>query len=454
MPKPLAIPMLTAAMVALATAVLAATPSAAAVPNPSTALSLDSCIRTALSNNPSLKASRAGVTAALESEGRTRSLYYPQLSLQAGYSRWESHAFLPNSIQNLPLGAISPVIGPTNQYSLGLQGSYTLFDSGLRKAEVSGAKATREATSEASAQDTQDLVLSVTSSYCGLLAAEANLSVEEQSLKRSEDHLRLAEDRKAVGAVPLADVLRARVEVANARLAQVHAASGVEVARGALAASMGLSPDTPLAIQDAGEEVRPPTHLDAGQALDEAQANRPEVKAAERRVEAGQAGVRAARSAYGPTVELDASYGRLDSTYFPQDKNWSAGIALRLPVFTGFARSHALAQARAELGRSEDRRDQIALAVRQEVWNAQARLREAYNAVLAVRALTTDAQESLRMADERYKVGAGTITDLLDAETNLAQAQSQQVDADFQYRIAWANLKRALGELEAPEEGR
>ena len=454
MPKPLAIPMLTAAMVALATAVLAATPSAAAAPNPSAALSLDSCIRTALSNNPSLKASRAGVTAALESEGRTRSLYYPQLSLQAGYSRWESHAFLPNSIQNLPLRAISPVIGPTNQYSLDLQGSYTLFDSGLRKAEVSGAEATREAASEASAQDTQDLVLSVTSSYCGLLAAQANLSVEKQSLKRSEDHLRLAQDRKAVGAVPLADVLRARVEVANARLAEVHAASGVEVARGALAASMGLSPDTPLAIQDAGEEVKPPTLLDAGQALDEAQANRPEVRAAERRVEAGQAGVRAARSAYGPTVELDASYGRLDSSYFPQDKNWSAGIVLRLPVFTGFARSHALAQARAELGRSEDRRDQVALAVRQEVWNAQARLREAYNAVLAVRALTADAQESLRMADERYKVGAGTITDLLDAETNLAQAQSQQVDADFQYRIARANLKRALGEMEAPGEGR
>ena len=454
MPKPLALPMLTAAVMALATAVLAALPSAGAAPNAPPALSLDSCIRTALANNPSLKASRAGVTAALESEGRTRSAYYPQLGLQAGYSRWESHAFLPNSIQNLPFGSISPVIGPTNQYSLDLQGSYTLFDGGLRKAEVAGAKATREATSAASAQDTQDLVLNVTSSYYGLLAAQANLSVEKQSLKRSEDHLRLAQDRKAVGAVPLADVLRARVEVANARLAEVHAASAVEVARGALAASMGLSPDTPLAIQDAGEDVHPPALRDAGQALDEAQANRPEVRAAERRVEAGQAGVRAARSAYGPTVELDASYGRLDSTYFPQDKNWSAGIVLRLPVFTGFARSHALAQARAELGRSEDRRDQAALAVRQEVWNALAGLREAYNAVLAVRALTADAQESLRMAEERYRVGAGTITDLLDAETNLARAQSQQVDADFQYRVAGANLKRALGELEGPEEGR
>jgi TolC family type I secretion outer membrane protein len=451
MPKPLAIPMLTAAMVALAAALSAAAPSAGAAPNPSPALSLEECIRTALSNNPSLKASRASVSSALESEGGTRSAYFPQIALQAGYSRWESRAFLPDSILTLPPLHLSPVIGPTNQYSLDLQGSYTLFDSGLRRAQVAGAKAAREAAGEAAAQDTQDLVLNVTSSYYGLLAAQANLAVAKQSLKRSEDHLRLAEDRKAVGAVPLADVLRARVEVANARLAQVHAASGVEVARGALAASMGLSPDTPLAIQDAGAEVRPPALLDPAQALAEAQARRPEVKAAERRVEAGRASVRAARSAYGPTVELDASYGRLDNTYFPQDKNWSAGIVLRLPVFTGFARSHALARARTELGRAEDRRDEAALAVRQEVWNALARLREAYNAVLAVRALTADAKESLRMADERYKVGAGTITDLLDAETNLAQAQAQQVDADFQYRVAGANLKRALGELEAPE---
>jgi len=72
---------------------------------------------------------------------------------------------------------------------------------------------------------------------------------------------------------------------------------------------------------------------------------------------------------------------------------------------------------------------------------------KAYDSAVAVEALNADARESLRMADERYKVGAGTITDLLDAETNLAEAEAAKVRTEYGYRVAKAELMRAMGEL-------
>lgn len=412
------------------------------------AMSLKDCIHTALAGNPGLKAAKNGAVAARESEGAVRSDYFPRLDFQTGYRRWESRAFLPNSIQSLPFGPISNVIGPTNQYDLKLEGSYTLFDSGRRKASVRRATAFARAASQGASQTGQDTIMGVYRAYYGLLAARANLSVAKESLKRSEAHLKLAESRKAVGAVPLADVLRARVGVANARLALVSARSAVEVARGDLNTAMGRPAETPLAIEDVkGEPVAPgPFSMDS--AMKTAVAQRPDLQAAVSRESAGREAVKAAKSAYGPTVTAQAAYGRLDSTFFPTDRDWAVGIAVRIPVFTGFERGHELARAKAELAQVENRRVEAELGVRRQVWTAHADVEKAYNSVLAVKALNADARESLRMADERYKVGAGTITDLLDAETNLAEAQAAQVRSDFGYRVAKAELERALGELE------
>ncbi len=412
------------------------------------AMSLKDCIRTALSANPGLKAAQNGALAARESEGAVRSNYFPRLDFETGYRRWESRAFLPNSIQNLPFGPISNVIGPTNQYDLSLQGSYTLFDSGRRKASVRKAAASARAASQGASQAGQDTVMGVYRAYYGLLAAQANLSVARESLKRSEAHLRLAESRKAVGAVPLADVLRARVGVANARLALVSAGSAVDVARGDLNTAMGRPAETPLRIEDVKGAPLPPRPFSMDSAMKTAVARRPDLQAAVSRESAGREAVKAAKSAYGPTVTAQAAYGRLDSTFFPMDRDWAVGVAVRIPVFTGFERGHELARARAELAQVQNRRQEAELDVRRQVWTAHADVEKTYNSVLAVKALNADARESLRMADERYKVGAGTITDLLDAETNLAEAQAAQVRSNFDCRVAKAELERALGDLE------
>ena len=159
----------------------------------------------------------------------------------------------------------------------------------------------------------------------------------------------------------------------------------------------------------------------------------------------------AAKSAFGPKVRAEGSYGRRDTDFFPQDEEWLAGVSIEWPLFTGFYRQHHLARTKVEVYKEEAETKQLLLKVRQEVWTAHNKFKEAYEAVQATKVLVQDAQESMRLAKERYEAGAGTVTDLLDSQTALARALATQVEAGWDYHTAQAVFKRSIGKMQ--EEG-
>lgn len=102
---------------------------------------------------------------------------------------------------------------------------------------------------------------------------------------------------------------------------------------------------------------------------------------------------------------------------------------------------------RAELSREEAEVESISLKIRQEVWTAYSRLKEAYEGVRATEPLLADAKESSRLAKERYEAGAGAIADLLDAEAALTRADALRIDTYLKYQIARVEFRRSLGQL-------
>lgn len=407
-------------------------------------LSLDECIRIALDKNPTNRAALEGVTAAGEAAEAARAPYYPDLSLNLGYRRVQTHAFLPSSIS---FPGVTGVIGPLDQWNAGVKASYTLFDSGQRRADAQSATAAQKATAADAERTRQGIIFTVTQAYYTLLAAQETKEVAGEHLARSEDHLRLARERKAAGTVPQADVMRAQVEVANARLSLVRAENVVRIARGNLNRTMGLSPSLALAIKREELPVNAPGTVDISEAYAHAVGRRPEIRAANHNITAGENAVKSAKSTFGPKIRAEAGYGWLDSEFLPHDKDWALGISVQWPLFSGFASIHSLARARADLSRKEADREQVILNVQQEVWTAYSNLTESYESVQAAIVAKTDAAESLRLARARYDAGAGTITDLLDTETAMDNAQATYIQAMYTHYIAVAQLKLAVGDL-------
>lgn len=407
-------------------------------------LSLQDCIKIALSTNPLPQAAEKGVQAAKEAAGEARAPYYPELGLQARYAYWQQHAFLPSGL-SIPGQPTPRIVGPTDDYMAGLKVRYTLFDSGERRAQYQSALARQGAAEEEKYRALQDLTLSVYQAFYGMAASLENYSLAEKNLTRARDHLRLAKERKEAGAVSQADVLRVQVETANAELALVRAESLVRIARGSLNTLMGLAVERPLAIEIKGEDLTGPDFPDLPKALNQAIQDRPEIKAAQKRLEAQKGGVAAAKSTFGPKVRAEGSYGRRDTDLSLEDEEWLAGITIEWPLFTGFFRQHRLGRAKAEVSREEAETKQLLLKVRQEVWTAHSRLIETYEAIQTTKVAVQYAEESMRLAKERYEAGAGTVTDLLDSQTALARAQTTQIEAGWDYQTAKAVFQRAIG---------
>lgn len=429
---------------------LAGAPAGWAQPNPgedfNQPLTLEACLRLALKTNPLPQAAQQGVQAAKEASGEAFAPFYPELGIQTRYAYWQQRAFLPSGL-SIPGRPTPKIIGPTDDWMAGFRTRYTLFDSGERQAQYKSALARQGLAEEEKTRVIQDLLLAVHQGFYGLAAALETRQVAEKNLLQIKAHLNLAKERKAAGAVPLADVLRVQVEVANAELALVRTDSLVSISKGNLNTVMGLSAENPLKITVNTQAIPSPDRINLSQVLEEALKNRPELKSASKRIEVSKGGVDLAKSAFGPKVRAEGSYGWRDNIVLPREEEWLAGVSIEWPLFTGFFRQHRLDRAKAEQTKEEAEARQQLLRVRQEVWTAHSKLTETYQAIQATQALVQDARESLRLAQERYEVGAGTITDLLDAQTAQVRALATQVEAEWDFHSANATFQRSIGRL-------
>jgi len=404
-------------------------------------LDLETAVRIALDTNPLMRAAREGVSAAAEAIGVARAVYYPEVGLDARYRRFDTHIFLP---PGLPVSATT--LGATDDWSAGVRAGYTLYDSGQRRAERDVAVASERAAAHDAAKVRQDVVFGVHQAYFRVLSALAASSAAEARLARSRDHLELARTRKAAGAAPQSDVLRAQVEVADAQLALVRTDGEVRVAYGELNTAMGLPVDLGISVTPVDETASQPATA-VGVALERALQQRPELKAARQRIAAASREVAAIKGAYGLRLRADGMLGWRDSEFLPEDQDWSAGVSFQLPLFTGFARAHRVAQASTGVQVLEAETAALAARIQQEVWAAASSLEEARQSVAQSEVLRSEAAESLRFARARYEAGAATITDLLDAESRLTQAVASHVAAVFGYHLAMSRLLRAQGEM-------
>jgi len=407
-------------------------------------LDLEACIRIALDKNPLNQATQEGVNVAKEAVGESRAPYYPEIGARAGYSYWQKHAFLPDGVVR---PGISSTIGPTDDWSTALEARYTLFDSGKRLARLRTVIAEQGVAQEDAERIRQDIAFEVHRDFYGMIAAQETLFVAKENLERDRDHLRLTQAHWAAGAVPKADVLRAEVAVANAKLKLVRAESLVRIARGNLNTSMGLPVEISIEISSGPVEVTSPDKIDLSKSFKQAVDQRPILKRALQSIVAAQYSVEEAKSAFGPNLHADSAYGWRDDGLFPEDEEWLVGINMELPLFTGFSRKHKLAGKKAELKKQEAEAKRRVQEVRSEVWSAYSKLQETFEAIMAAEVLVKDARESLRTARKRYEVGAGTINDLLDAQTELAGAEATQVTARWDHYVAKAQFNRSIGNL-------
>lgn len=284
--------------------------------------------------------------------------------------------------------------------------------------------------------------------YFGLVLARERLAVLDSALvtaRANRDQVEVFYDQ---GLVNRADLLAARVRVLELESQRAEADANSQNAADRLRYLLSIEENVTLVPTDTLERVR--TDVSAA-AIDVGQVNqqRSDMQALRYRADAARATARARRSAFLPTLNATGGYQWNDEDLFgTAGSSWTVGVALRWNLFSGFENIGAAQHAQANLHRAELAVRDQALQNQVDVAAALRTLEAARQQVRQAEAAVEQARESLRIRADRYAQDLEKTTDLLNAETTLANQRLAYLQALYQhnltlYRLEWLT-ERAL----------
>ncbi len=406
-------------------------------------LTADEAARIALQLQPDVTIANADIVAAQGQTQQARAALRPSLGFSAGYTQQESLNASTGTGGNTG-GGTDPF---SNNSSSGLRASATvrqlLFDF-KRTRDAVRASAARERAANANLTRVQsDLVLQVKQAFYTFVQNSRLVNVNEANVKNRQDQLALAQARLNVGLGAPPDVVRALTAVADAVFNLESARNSASLSRVNLALLMGIDARTPLQTADSSEPIIATD--DVNGLVNQALAQRPEVAQAQATLDAAGFGVSIARKSNAPSIGVSGSLASrgdnlslnrssvratLDFSWTPFDGGLSRGLVKE-------------AQANASIAQSELNRARQNIV--SDVSQAYLNLRTAEQSVVTADAQVANAEESVRLAEGRYRAGVGTFIEVTDAQAALLTARTNRVNAVANVDKARAALSRAIG---------
>ncbi|MGZ3331365.1 MAG: TolC family protein [Gemmatimonadaceae bacterium] len=335
---------------------------------------------------------------------------------------------------------------PTNNTGLSL--NMTLFDGGqrlydLRTAnyQIAAAEANRVAVK-------YNVALGVKQQYFAVLAAIESQDAADLQMAQAAEQFKSSVARVRAGAATRSDSLRGVIQIGNAQLAQITAASAKEAAEAALTRLVG-SP-VPVTADPASVQENMAALPDSAQ-LAVLALTGPAVQQAQANLDVAEESRKASKATYLPS--LSASYSRTGSGTDPQfgfgsdPYTYSGRLSFQLsyPIFNNFQREQQVVVAKvAEINAQSSLRDSQLAAVSTLTQNIGA-LRSASQRVAIQVASVAAAKEDVRVQQQRYNIGASVMLDLVTSQAALATAEQALIQARYDYRIARAQLEALIG---------
>ena len=357
----------------------------------------------------------------------------PQVRIASDLSRYSTPTFV--------LGADQP---QDRSVTARAEAFYEVFSGGRKFAELSRSRAELEAREAVEIQQRFGVELRAESDYYAVLADQELARVAAERVRRAREQLGVARARVVSGAAVSTDSLQLLLELNGARVAELLQISALRVSRLQLGRRIGIN--GPVDAAPLGDAVAPELPLALADAVAEAARSGPFAAEARARQDAAEALVKGARSSYLPSLTLGAATSTYDTRFFPDATSRTALVfSATLPIWDGGQREQFVSEARVLR--------EIARVARADAERAVARdVTETYEGYTTSRAATQLAEEAIlvarenyRVQDTRYRAGATTILDLLEAQARLTEAEAALVVVRYATRLALGSFEAQLG---------
>jgi outer membrane protein TolC len=326
-----------------------------------------------------------------------------------------------------------------------LSASVDLFTGFRRGAELQAAKA-GQTQADASLVDARfQQALTTTNQYFDALSAAQLVGVREASVRRAEEQLKVSVAKLHAGSATRSDSLRSLVTLGSTRLDLIQAGTDLATAEANLARLIGEIGRVRALDDSSFHQIV--AAVDTQSLRSEGEARSPSIQTAVATAAVARANVRAARSAYWPSLVLGANTGwnasRVNDYTFLNQRQVS--LQMSWSIFNRFDRELTIAQREASYDVAEANAGDQRRAVQAELTAQLAQLDAARSKIDITATSVAAATEDLRVQQERYRLGVATIVDVLTSQEALNQAEVDVVNARFDYLRAKAQLEALIG---------
>ena len=418
-------------------------------------LDLAQCVALALEQNTEIRRAKEEVKRKEGIAIEVRSELLPKVTAQGNFD------YQNNSLSGFLVDS-GFVSSDELNWTAGVRVTQLLFDGG---AGLSRTKAARIAQSQSVLllQNTIDQVmLEVRRTVYAVLVNRSLIDVQDEAVKLREQQLSLQERKFKAGTVTKFNVLTADVELANTMPQLIRARNNKRIAEVQLARVLALDysleqpDDWSPPVEVVGDLPYQPAAVNLETSLINAVNNRPDLRATKDELRVQQELIKAAKAdAFIPKIVGSGGYDVIQdqssSSFTKSLQGPVANITGTWTLFDGMQTTGRLEQLKAQYAAAEVAVEEKRREIETQVRDAVVKLEEAQEIVVSQQKNVEQARESLRLAEARFNVGAGIQLDIINAQSNLTQAQFNELQGRFDYNVALALLERATASPLAPK---
>jgi outer membrane protein TolC len=409
--------------------------------------SLDESIAEALDKNWTIKTKEEKIVESQYAKKKARSDFLPKLSTTYGYTRLsEARSFRSNL-----MGGGEIAVSSQDNYQwkgtltqplftgFALLSAYELAKLGIDQSELE-LKLER-----------LDIALRVKQAYFGVLEADKRVIVAEKAVEALESQVKTSKSFYDVGMIPVNDLLKAEVELANAQHDLIKAQNTAKLARTVFNVVLARKVSDPVHLFDITEYSPDTGALETY--MKAAVEKRPEIEVLDVNILQAEQQKRLAKSRFYPEISLRYDYIKEGDEYkvqgsaFHDAGRWEAMAVMEWTFWEWGGTYYETKEKESLITQLIHTRESLKDQIEKEVKQAYLDLEESEKNIPVAKKAVEQGEENLRVSTERYKAQVTTSTEVLDAQTLLTEARTNYYRALYSHHLAKARLQRALGEM-------
>jgi outer membrane protein TolC len=406
-------------------------------------LSVDDCIKIAMDKNKTIKVSISKKDQAEAKASEVNAGLLPTLKFSGGYTRL-------SELQPLPIAFRGMFPQVYNNYRAVLTASQPIFTGNRLSSNADMMELQAKATTEDLNRDRIQLVYDIKNAYWSYFKALDFKKAIGENINQIKAHLKDVENFSMTGLATNNDVLKVKVQLSNMFLMAIDADNAVQLSLLALNNTLGIPLNTEIELtQKIDNKNTQISELNTVQS--DALNIRPELKAMDIRIRAGEQGVKMAQAGWYPQIFLGANfyYNRPNQRIFPTEdafkSTWDVSLNINMDIWNWKTTAYQTEQAKAQLEQAEYGLSQLKDAVTFDVLSSYLSYNKSKEKINVSEEAVAQAEENYRVTNEKFKSGVAINSDLLDAETALLQAKINYTTALVDYEISLAKLDRSVG---------